>query len=250
MTRVLVVDDDADIRELVRVTLEMDGHEITEAADGVHALMALERHHHDAVVLDLTMPRLGGWDVLVTLKASADPSLSAVPVILLTALSTDLDRIRGGIEGAVRYLTKPFSPEALRDEVRLAIEGPEPVQRRRAQQDAMERLAGFEKHGPGVAPTVAPRPHLTRLGPPVDTSPTPRRTRRLRAEQVRALSPRQLELLRVVAARPTVLAAAEELRVSRSNVYASLRRIARRLGIASVSELVNLARQGMDDDEG
>ena len=249
MARVLVVDDDADIRQLVRVTLELDGHGITEAADGLEALQALGAAPHDLVILDVTMPRLGGWDVLVTLKASADPALSAVPVILLTALTTDLDRIRGGIEGAVHYITKPFAPDSLRNEARLALESPEPVQRRRAQQRAMERLASLETHGPGGAPASGPRPRVTRLGPPLETAPPPPRPRRLRPEQVQALSPRQVELLRAVAASPTVLAAAELLHVSRSNVYASLRRIARRLGVASVSELVVLARQGVDDDD-
>lgn len=249
MARVLVVDDDADIRGLVRLTLELDGHEITEAADGMDALQAFETQSFDLVVLDVTMPRLGGWDVLVTMKAG-DPAVAGVPVILVTALSTDLDQIRGGIEGAVHYLTKPFAPEALRAEARRALEVPEPVQRRRAQQRAMERLAVLEKHGPGGSATTGARPRLTRLGPPVEAPATAPRARRLRPEQVRALSPRQLELLQAVAATPTVLAAAEQLHVSRSNVYASLRRIARRVGVASVTELVALAREGVDGDDG
>ncbi|MDP9387566.1 MAG: response regulator, partial [Actinomycetota bacterium] len=141
MARVLVVDDEPDIRRLVRMTLELAGHEITEASDGDEALEVLRADTHDAVVLDVAMPVLGGWEVLSRLKGGGGP-LAAVPVIMLTARSGELDRIRGGIEGAVRYVTKPFEPDHLRDALRLALEeGPEPEQRRRAQRRALERLA-------------------------------------------------------------------------------------------------------------
>lgn len=248
MARVLVVDDEADIRRLVRLSLELDGHDVTEAADGVEALRAVGPDGPDVMVLDLTMPRLDGWEVLVRMKSDAGGA-GAVPVILLTALAADVDRIRGGIEGAVRYLTKPFDPDDLRMEVLRAMETPEPELRRRAALKALEHLALIEGGGSPASPRpAAPRPHVTRLGGPVDVTPHRTRPRRLTAEQLGGLSDHQRELVAAVAATPTVMAAAERLRVSRSNVYASLRRIARRLGVASVSELVLLAREGSGDD--
>ncbi|MGQ0520937.1 MAG: response regulator [Actinomycetota bacterium] len=245
MAQVLVVDDEADIRGLVRLSLELDGHDVSEAVDGVDALRALDAGRPDLVVLDVAMPQLDGWGVLARLKGSA--GLADVPVIMLTALGGDMDRIRGGIEGAVRYVTKPFDLDALRAEVALALAEPEPTMRRRAAQEAMGRLAALERGEdppPGTGPGAA-RPRLTRLGGPVEAGRVQVRRPGLRPDQLAGLSPRQVELLRAVASTPTVRAAAERLHVSRSNVYASLRRIARRLQVASVAELVVAARRGL-----
>lgn len=170
MARVLVVDDDADIRRLVRISLELDGHEVTEAADGVEALRAVDPVPPDVMVLDVTMPRLDGWEVLVRLRAGGAAGAAAVPVILLTALDAGVDRIRGGVEGVVRYLTKPFDPDDLRAEVLRAMDAPAPELRRRAALDALEHLAALERGGPadGRRPATA-RPRVTRLGPPLET---------------------------------------------------------------------------------
>lgn len=243
MARILVVDDEADIRGLVRLSLELDGHDVDEAVDGLDALRVLDSSGPDLVVLDVAMPRLDGWGVLARLKGSA--ALAAVPVIMLTALGGDMDRIRGGIEGAIRYVTKPFDPDVLRAEVTAALAEPEPALRRRAAQEAMGRLAALER-GEDAPPGPGPaRPRLTRLGGPAGPAPAQVRPPSLRPEQLDGLSPRQAELLRAVAATPTVRAAAERLHVSRSNVYASLRRIARRLDTPSVAELVVAARRGL-----
>lgn len=243
MARVLVVDDEADIRGLVRLTLEFDGHDVSEAVDGLDALRALDGPAPDVVVLDVAMPGLDGWGVLARLKGSA--ALSGVAVVMLTALRGDMDRIRGGIEGAVRYLTKPFDPDVLRAEVNHAIEGPEPALRRRAVHEAMERLAALERGGPAPSPSTPARPRLTRLGGALHTAPAPARPPGLRPEQMALLSSRQGELLRAVSTSATVRDAADRLHVSRSNVYAGLRRIARRLDVSSVAELVALARRGL-----
>ena len=243
MARVLVVDDEEDIRSLIRFSLELDGHDVVEAADGFEALRAMGPATPDLLVLDLTMPRLDGWEVLLRLKASGDRAQSDVPVILLTALDGDVDRIRGGIEGAVRYLTKPFDPEQLRSEVRRAIDEPEPELRKQAARRALEQLAMLERGGPPAGGQPAAHPHVTRLGGPIVTTPARPRPRRFNDEQLASLSDRQRQLLDAVGRCPSVLAAAEELRVSRSNVYASLRRIARRLQVATVTELVAMARQ-------
>lgn len=246
MATVLVVDDEADIRELVRLNLELDGHEVIVAANGVEGLEYAVGEHPDLVVLDVMMPEMDGWQTLASMKASPDPVIAEIPVIMLTARADDLDRIRGGIEGAIRYLTKPFSPAELRSEIAGALTGdPEPMKRRRVQTESLERLARLESgvpESPG-RPTPA-RPHLTRLERAPEPDVAARAGGQVAADKVQTLSEKQRELLSTVASTPTVSEAAERLQVSRSNVYASLRRIARKLDVRSVPELVTLARQG------
>jgi len=244
MTTVLVVEDEPDIRELIRLNLEMDGFEVVTAADGEQGLRSVRNQRPDAIILDVMMPGLDGWEVLTRLKAM-DDSLAQVPVVMLTARTGDLDRIRGGIEGAVRYLTKPFVPAELRATIADVLAGDaEPIQRRHAQQRALTDLARIEGGGPSPSPGPAiPRPRLSRL----DGAPVTRARHNVAAVspvQLQTLSVKQRELIAAVAACPTVIEAADRLDVSRSNVYASLRRIARKLGVASVSDLVNLARAG------
>ena len=245
MGRILIVDDEADIRELVRINLELDGHQVATAADGAEAMDAVRRMHPELVILDVMMPGVDGWEVLASIKAEPDPDLSRIPVVMLTARTDDVDRIRGGIEGAIRYITKPFSLAELREEVQLALEGDaEPVKRRRAQHQALEQLARLERGAASEPEARAPRPKLTKLEGPGEARPQHSRAPRVSPEAYETLSDKQRELLRAVSDTPTVQAAALELAVSRSNVYASLRRIARKLGVTSVPELVALARQG------
>lgn len=261
------MDDEEDIRELVRINLELDGHAVVTAASGLDALQSLKESAPDVVVLDVMMPGMDGWEVLSRIKAAESSDLSQVPVLMLTARTDDMDRIRGGIEGAIRYITKPFSLVDLREEVRRALEGdPEPVKRRNAQTAALEQLARLEKGDAAAGPVggaggggvggggaggggAAARPRLTKLEGAPEAKPAPARPVRLQASQLEGLSEKQYELLAAVAGTPTVRAAAEQLKVSRSNVYASLRRIARKLGVKTVPELVTIVRQGgLPDD--
>lgn len=241
MARVLVVDDEQDIRALVRLNLEQDGHDVTTAASGPEALELVKSGVPDVIILDVMMPALDGWEVLARIKA--EPATSAVPVVMLTARTDDMDRLRGGIEGALHYLTKPFSIGTLRATVREALEGdPEPVKRRRVQHGALEQLAridGGQPTDPGAA-----RPRLSRFEHAQETRAAPLPPPRVSKEQVATLSDKQQHLLDMLAVAPTVREAAERLGVSRSNVYASLRRIARKLEVISVPELVSLARRG------
>ena len=241
MGTVLVVDDQADIRSLVRLTLELDGHDVVTAASGAEALDAVRAGRPDVVVLDVTMPGKSGWEVLAELKATDDADVASIPVILLTARVDDLARIRGGIEGAIRYLTKPFSPAGLRREVGEALCGePEATKRRRAQMSALEQLARRESGT--TEPPPGSRPNLTRLGR------VPARggavDARLAPNRIERLSVRQREVLAAVGSSESVSDAAGSLNVSRANVYASLGRIARKLDIRSVPDLVRLVRAG------
>ena len=242
MTTILVVEDEPDIRELIRLNLALDGFEVVTAADGTEGLTAIRAWQPDVVVLDVMMPGLDGWEVLAALKADGG-HCAEIPVLMLTARTSELDRVKGGIEGAVRYLTKPFSPADLRTAVLDVLSGdPEPVQRRRAQQSALNDLVRIEGGGEAADPTRA-RPRLTRLdGEQVTQTRAP--VAPVAAGQLERLSPKQREVIEAVAEAPTVSEAAGRLDVSRSNVYASLRRIARKLGVPSVTDLVNLARTG------
>jgi CheY-like chemotaxis protein/DNA-binding CsgD family transcriptional regulator len=245
MGTVLVVDDEADIRELVRLNLELDGHQVFTAANGAEALEFAVGEHPDVVVLDVMMPEKDGWQVLAEMKAAIDPVIAHIPVIMLTARADDLDRIRGSIEGAIRYLTKPFSPSELRDEVAAALTGdPEPLKRRKAQTDALEQLARLESGTSEPVGDRPARPHLTRLERTQDNEPARPLGLVVAADKMASMSVKQRELLEMVGSTPTVSEAAERLSVSRSNVYASLRRIARKLDVRSVPELVTLVRAG------
>ena len=144
MPLVLVVDDDADIVELIQLNLELAGHRVITAGDGQAALDAVQHEMPDAILLDLMMPGLDGWAVLDKLKARSDRSVSEIPVFVVTARAEVQNRLRGGIEGALRYITKPFDPAKLADMISDAISPgapPEPEQRQQVQQAAMEELA-------------------------------------------------------------------------------------------------------------
>lgn len=245
LATILVVDDEPDIRLLVRFTLGLDGHEVVEARDGAEALEVIGRHRPDLVVLDVMMPEVSGWETLEQIKADRDAHVREIPVVMLTALNSPLDRAKGGIEGAVRFLAKPITPDELRATVADALAGePEPVQRRRAQQQALEDIARMERGAAGSPSAPAARPRLTSLEPNRSVVRAAAAERPDLAPLVAALTAKQRELLVGVRDAPTVMEAAAALGMSRSNVYASLRRIARRLDVRGVTELLDLVRRG------
>ena len=106
--QLLVVDDDEDIRALLRLLLERAGYEVDDQADGRAALRAFHKGNHDLVLLDVTMPDLDGWELLERIR-----DLSEVPVLMLTARDSESDRVRGLRGGADDYVTKPFDREEL-----------------------------------------------------------------------------------------------------------------------------------------
>jgi DNA-binding response OmpR family regulator len=116
---ILVADDDEDIRDIVGFRLERAGHRVICVANGDDALAAARAQRPDLAVLDVMMPGLTGWEVTRALKA--DPETNAIPVILLTARSRDVDVSRGFAAGADDYLRKPFSPEELGARVSAAL---------------------------------------------------------------------------------------------------------------------------------
>jgi DNA-binding response OmpR family regulator len=106
--RILVVDDDTDIRALLRELLERRGFSVAEAADGRQALQELYGGRPDLVLLDVGMPGMDGWTTLERIR-----ELSDVPVVMLTARSAELEKTRGLRAGADDYVTKPFGRQEL-----------------------------------------------------------------------------------------------------------------------------------------
>ena len=108
MARVLVVDDDPTVREVVVSYLKAAQHDVVEAADGESVAAIVRDSRVDLVVLDLMLPGIDGLEVCRRLRATSD-----VPVIMLTALGSESDRVVGLERGADDYVTKPFSPREL-----------------------------------------------------------------------------------------------------------------------------------------
>lgn len=111
MARVLVIDDEPDVLLLCRVNLQHAGHHVLEASDGERGVAIAVAETPDAIVLDLMLPAMDGYEVLAALQA--DDRTRAIPVLVLTAKAQREDRVRCWEEGASEYMTKPFSPAVL-----------------------------------------------------------------------------------------------------------------------------------------
>jgi DNA-binding response OmpR family regulator len=112
--RILVIEDERSLREGIVDLLEGDGHAVASAADGVTGLEAGLRELFELVVLDLMLPRLDGMEVCRRLRAARP----GVPILMLTARGSEDDKVRGLVEGADDYVTKPFSPRELLARIR------------------------------------------------------------------------------------------------------------------------------------
>ena len=114
--KVLVVDDDVKTVGLIRLYLNRDGYQVLTAYDGVEALRLARESYPDLIVLDLMLPDIDGFEVCRTLRHESD-----VPIIMLTARTTDQDKLTGLDLGADDYVTKPFSPKELAARVRAVL---------------------------------------------------------------------------------------------------------------------------------
>jgi two-component system KDP operon response regulator KdpE len=128
LARILVVDDEPQIRRFLRTSLDAHGYEVVEAQDGKEALKRLTTEKPDVVVLDLGLPDMSGFDVLKRVREWSD-----VPIIVLTARNRETDKIEALDQGADDYLTKPFGMGELMARIRAALrhrvqgKGAEPV---------------------------------------------------------------------------------------------------------------------------
>lgn len=154
---VLVVDDEEDVRGLIRLLLERAGLDVTEAGSGREALRRLHQVHPDLVVLDVTMPELDGWQALERIR-----DLSDVPVLMLTARAAELDKVRGLKAGADDYVTKPFGRQELLARVEALLRrsaGPPEVREAYADGAVQIDFASREVQ------ILEPRPHAVQLTP-------------------------------------------------------------------------------------
>jgi two-component system, OmpR family, phosphate regulon response regulator PhoB len=123
MKTILLADDEAYLRMLVRTTLRDPAYRMVEAADGPAALALARQERPDMVVLDWMMPGLSGIEVATALRQ--DPTTASIPIIMLTAKGQAADQARGQAAGVDAYLIKPFSPLELLETVQ-AVLGPSP----------------------------------------------------------------------------------------------------------------------------
>ena len=123
--RVLIVDDDRVIQELLRVNLELEGYEVATASDGEEGLARFEEFRPRLVLLDIMMPKLDGWQVARRLTATE--AGRGVPIVVLSARAQDADVERGSEIGVAAYVTKPFDPIRLLDMIRELLARTRPL---------------------------------------------------------------------------------------------------------------------------
>jgi DNA-binding response OmpR family regulator len=119
--RVLVVDDQEDIREMARLVLSGAGYEVATASSGREALRLVRRSAFDLVLLDINMPEMDGWATLRLLRA--DDALDALPVAMFSVKSEVRDKVAGLKDGAIDYITKPFGVDELASRVSRILAG-------------------------------------------------------------------------------------------------------------------------------
>ncbi len=122
---ILVVDDETTVREVVRKYLEHEGYRVIEAETGAQALAYLRDHRPDLIVLDLMLPEVDGFSITRSVRGGGEGGVLSVdhdiPIIILTARTSELDRIAGFELGADDYVVKPFSPRELAARVRAVL---------------------------------------------------------------------------------------------------------------------------------
>jgi len=111
MARILIAEDERDIRDLIKFTLSFGGYEVVDATNGEEAVEAAKREIPDLILMDVRMPRKTGYEACAEIKA--DPRLKDIPVIFLSAKGQDAEIQAGMQAGATEYLLKPFAPDQL-----------------------------------------------------------------------------------------------------------------------------------------
>lgn len=182
-TRILVVDDEADVLELVEFNLRQAGYELTSAADGAEALKKAKAQLPALIILDVMLPEVDGLEVCKLLRR--DPTTARIPIIMLTAKASELDRVLGLELGADDYLTKPFSPRELLLRIKNLLQ-------RQAQSGARRERLVF-----GELAIDLPRHEVTWQGKPIELTATEFRLLHVLAERAGRVQSRD-QLLRDV----------------------------------------------------
>jgi CheY-like chemotaxis protein len=111
MAKILIAEDERDIRDLITFTLQFAGYQVAAASNGEEAVNLARQNKPDLILMDVRMPRMTGYEACATIKA--DPNLKDVPVIFLSAKGQDSEIQTGLQVGAVEYMLKPFAPDQL-----------------------------------------------------------------------------------------------------------------------------------------
>jgi two-component system, OmpR family, alkaline phosphatase synthesis response regulator PhoP len=156
--KILVVDDEPDILDIVRTNLEGSGYEVSGAATGVDALRQLKLLRPDLVILDVVMPEVDGWEVLRRMRR--DPQSASTPIVMLTCLGEEAEILLGLAEGAVEYVTKPFDPEHLVATVDTLLEVFDSAMREERREWLL--VCQQRKMATAPQPTIVPTPVYTR----------------------------------------------------------------------------------------
>ncbi len=115
MAKILIAEDERDIRDLVSFTLRFAGHEVVAVGNGEEAVASARQEMPDLILMDVRMPRMTGYEACEKIKA--DPQMNSIPVVFLSAKGQESE-IRTGLEaGAAEYLLKPFAPSELTERV-------------------------------------------------------------------------------------------------------------------------------------
>jgi phosphate regulon transcriptional regulator PhoB len=125
MKRILIIEDDRDIIELVRYNLVNEGFQVTAASDGTAGLASVKKSPPDILLLDLMLPRISGLEICKEIRR--DSALNRLPILMLTARGEEADRVVGLEMGADDYVTKPFSPRELVARVKALLRRTEPA---------------------------------------------------------------------------------------------------------------------------
>ena len=119
MAKILIAEDERDIRDLVAFTLRFAGHEVVAASNGEEAVQLAPKENPDLILMDVRMPRMTGYDACRIIKA--EPTLKDIPVVFLSAKGQESE-IQTGLEvGAEEYLLKPFAPDQLTERVKVIL---------------------------------------------------------------------------------------------------------------------------------
>ena len=119
MTKILIAEDEPDIRELVAFTLRFAGYEVVTASNGEEAVQMAVKEQPDIALMDVRMPRMTGYDACRAMKAN--PELKDIPVVFLSAKGQEAEIATGLEAGAEEYLLKPFAPDQLTERVRAIL---------------------------------------------------------------------------------------------------------------------------------
>ena len=136
--KILVVEDERDVAKVISINLKLEGMDVVEVHDGPSALEKVGEVMPDCVVLDVMLPKVSGWDILNFIKSNKETA--DIPVVMVTAKVEERDQLRGLGAGAVKYITKPFSPMTLTETIKSVLKPQAAEEVARERKETIERL--------------------------------------------------------------------------------------------------------------